>query len=180
MARIALSTSCGPEEQSLQATVESFAELGVGAVALHRHPRRARFRVPVVAVFGDGSGSLGGAPLLVVDAPEGPLEDLCRWLHGLQAPAVALRTSRTPEEIVLVREDLPRIGYWHDVARGGEEFLEVADPAGASFDPLETADLARIRAALSQRAPAVVELPAGSEQERIVESLACAHGVFGA
>jgi hypothetical protein len=189
MARIALSTSCGPADRSLTAIVDSFAALDLAAVALHRHPVRERFRVPIVAIFGDGSGALAGVRLLVVDAApsdaenrDRSLEELCRWLHGVRAPSVALRTplDRTPAEIALIREALPKVGYWHDAARGGEEFLAAVDPVGASFDPLETSQLLLLRSALAARAPAVVALPTGCERERIVESLACARGVFGA
>lgn len=193
MARLALSTSCGAPDTPLSAIVASFEPLGVTAIALHRHPERPLVpRVPVVAVFGDGRGALAGAPLLVVegtaadsDDRERSLEELCRRLHGLDAPAIALRTPLpgahpAPDELALVREALPRVGYWHDLSRGGEEYLEAAVPVGASFDPLEAVDLVALRSALGARAPAVIDLPCGSERERIVESLACARGVFGA
>jgi hypothetical protein len=193
VARLALSTACGAPDRPLASIVSSFEPLGVAAIALHRHPERGFAPpVPVVAVFGDGSGPLAGARLLVVeggaadpDDRERSLEELCRRLHGIDAPAIALRTPLpgahpAPDEIALVREALPRVGYWHDAARGGEEFLEAAQPVGASFDPLEAIDLVALRSALGGRAPAVVWLPPGSERARVVESLHRARGVFGA
>jgi len=193
MARLALSTSCGAPDRPLAAVIASFAPLGIDALALHRHPAGPLpLRLRVVAVFGDGTGSLGGAPLLVVEGgPADPedrersLEDLCRRLHGLKAPAVALRTPSgaqhpSPEDWELIHEALPKVGYWHDVARGGEEYLEVAEPVGASFDPLDVPDLVALRGVLGAAAPAVIDLPPGSGRDRIVESIACARGVFRA
>ena len=160
MPRLALATSFGPPDASLAAIVAGFRELDVQACALHRHPRTDELadlapfarRIPFVAVFGDGTGAQAGSPLLVTDggaAPEDPeqreqaLEELCRRLHSLKWPAIALRTPASasefpaPHEIQLIHEALPKVGYWHDTARNGEAHLDACGDAirGASFDP---------------------------------------------
>jgi len=204
MARLALSTSCGAENTPLPEIVDSFRELGVAAIALHRPPNATELpalaaqarRVPVVALFGDPESAPPGMPLVVIEggpAPVDPadreraLEELCRRLHAIQGPALALRTPRSehefpsPMELPLLREALPRVGYWHDVARGGEEFLEACGGAlrGASFDPLATAELVGVRDALADRAPAVVALAPGSGIAMVREALAYARSMFG-
>ena len=202
MARLALSTSCGAKNAPLPEIVDSFRELGVAAIALHRPPDPAELRalaaqarrVPVVALFGDPASAPPGMPLVVIEGGPAPvesadreraLEELCRRLHAIQDLALALRTPRSkdafpsPLELPLLREALPSVGYWHDVARGGEEFLEACGGAlrGASFDPLATAEVAGVRDALADRAPAVEALPAGSATVR--EALAYARSMFG-
>ena len=207
MARIALSTSCGAPDRSLPDLVSSFAALNVGAVALHRPPGSGELsalvpmarRIFFVAVFGDRAWS--GAPLLVVEGGRAPddgvereraLEELCRKLHALRAPALAIRTPLDPHafpapfELQHLRDALPRLGYWHDVSRGGEEFLAAAGAAiaGASINPLGNPlgepDFAGLRDVLGARMPVVVALAPGAERDLIVEALACARGVFGA
>jgi hypothetical protein len=101
---------------------------------------------------------------------------------------VALRTPRdadahpSPAELRLVHEAVRHVGYWHDVARGGGEWLDAAGRLlrGASFHPLETPDLAGLRDALGGGMPAVVACPAGTERAEVAEALRCARGVFGA
>ena len=211
MARLALSTSCGAENATLPEIVDSFRELGVAAIALHRPPDATELRalavqarrVPVVALFGDPASAPPGIPLVVIEGPlvvieggpapadpaarERALEELCRRLHAIQGPALALRTPRSedefpaPMELPLLREALPRVGYWHDVARGGDEFLDACGGAlrGASFDPLATAELVGVRDALADRAPAVVALAPGSGSAMVREALAYARSMFG-
>ena len=112
---------------------------------------------------------------------------LCRRLHALRDWTVALRTPLAPDhhpapgEIALVREVLGHVGYWHDAARGGEAYLEVAgrDLLGASFDPLTEVDLAGLRDALPAAAPAVVACASGTARDEVVEALRCARGIFG-
>jgi hypothetical protein len=203
MPRLALSTSFGPSDASLPAIVAGFRELDVKACALHRHPRPEELqelaplarRIPFVAVFGDGYGPQAGALLLVTDggaAPEDPaqreraLEELCRRLHSLAWPAIALRTPASasefpaPREIQLIREALPRVGYWHDTARGGEAHLEACGDAirGASFDPFLHGDLRGLSSALGERSPAVVTLASGVDWGMVREGVACARAVF--
>jgi len=203
VARLALSTSCGAADAALPVVLAGFRELDVRAIALHRRPTSAELdelaalarRVPFVAVFGDGSGANAGSPLLVTDAgpaPEDPaereraLEDLCRRLHALAWPAIALRTPASaaefpaPHEIQLIREALPKVGYWHDVARGGEAHLEACGDAirGASFDPFLYTDLRGLKSALGERTPAVVTLASGVSWGMVREGVACAGAVF--
>ncbi len=194
---LALSTACAPEDLALDAAVLSFKDHGVGAVALHRPPttEEARAlqplarRVRIVAVFGAAFGPDVGAPLLVVeggpsgDDREATLDALCRRLHALRRFKVALRTPADPEhhpspdEIVKVHETLRHVGYWHDAARGGEEFLTAAERflLGASFDPLED-DIAGLADAMPAYAPAVVVC----EPDRVREALRRARGHFRA
>lgn len=204
MPRLALSTSFGPPDASLATIVAGFRELDVRACALHRQPQPSELaslaplarRIPFVAVFGDGSGPQAGARLLVTDGGVAPddatqrehaLEELCRRLHSLAWPAIALRTPASasefpaPHEIELVREALPTVGYWHDSSRGGEAHLEECGDAifGASFDPFLTSDLRGLGSALGERAPAVVTLAAGVEWGMVQEGVACARAVFG-
>jgi len=203
VARLALSTSCGAADATLPSIVGRFRELGVRAVALHRHPVAAELyelatfarRVPLVALFGDGVGPDAGAPLLVTDggpAPDDPferermLEQLCRRMHALAWASIALRTPSTaaefpaPHEIALVREAVPKVGYWHDTARAGEAYLEACGDAirGASFDPFLFHDLAGLNSVLGERAPAVVTLASGVEWGMVQEGVACAGAVF--
>ena len=204
MPRLALSTSFGPPDASLAAIIAGYRELDVRACALHRHPRTDELAslaplaraIPFVAVFGDGTGAQAGAQLLVTDggaAPEDPaqreraLEELCRRLHSLAWPAIALRTPASasdfpaPHEIQLVREALPKVGYWHETARGGEAHLEACGDAirGASFDPFLCSDLRELKSALGERTPAVVTLAAGVDRGMVQEGVAIARAVFG-
>jgi hypothetical protein len=197
---LALSTRCAPEDWPLDRTVASLRELGVEALALHRPatPEEARALVPwtrrvrIVAVFGDEPGGSLRVPLLVVEGgPAGPdressLEQLCRRLHALRAPALALRTPESPEdhpapeEIALVAESLRNVGYWHDAQRGGGEYLHAAAGLvrGASFHPLVCDDLVGIRDTLSSAAPAVVDCPPGTSKEELREALGHARSYF--
>lgn len=191
---LALSTRCGDRGQPLDAIVGSFRPLGVRAVALHRVPTTdevaglaplARL-VKFVALFGEENPI--GAPLLVVDGGEAAgdrhasLEALCRRLHRLKDWRVALRTPAgpddhpAPDEIALVHEALPFVGYWHDADRSGAAHLEAAGRLllGASFHPLGTVDLAGLREALPAAAPAVVACP----PDEAAEALRCAQGYF--
>lgn len=192
---LALSTSCAPEDLTLDAAVASFKDTGVGAVALHRPPtpEEARAlqplarRVRIVAVFGDEFGPDVGAPLLVVEGgPAGEdrdatLDALCRRLHALRRIKIALRTPPdgdhhpSADEIVKVHETLKHVGYWHDAARGGEEFLTAAERflLGTSFDPLE-ADVAGLADALPAFANAVVVC----EPDRVREAIRVARVHF--
>ncbi|MHC4954002.1 MAG: hypothetical protein ACYTGZ_08930 [Planctomycetota bacterium] len=190
-------------DASLQEILADCRELGARAVAWHRHPTAAEERrlardtqrLPVLALFGDGAGPAAGAPLLVVDggpAPQDPdereraLEELCRRIHGLDWNAVALRTPAAaghfpaPAELPLLKDALPRVGYWHDAARGGDAFLDACGGriAGASFDPLVYSDLAGLREAMGERTPAVIDLEPGAEPELVLEALARAGAVF--
>lgn len=185
---LALSTACAAEELALDAAVLSFKDLGVGAVALHRAPTPGEARalqpvarrVRIVAVFSDEPGPDIGAPLLVVeggpagDDREKSLDALCRRLHAFRRLKVALRTPPdgdhhpSPDEILLVRETLKHVGYWHDTARGGEEYLTVAERflLGASFDPL-SADVQGLADALPSHAAAVVACEPGKVREAV-------------
>ena len=203
MARLALSTSFAQPDAPLATVVARFRDLDVRAAALHRHPRADELaalaplarRVSFVAVFGDGSGGRAGVPLLVIDgddAPEDPadreraLEEYCRRLHSLDWPAIALRTPTSaqrfpaPHEIELVREALPKVGYWHDTSRGGEAHLNACGDAirGASFDPFAFHDLGGLRSALGERSAAVVTLASGVDAGMVREGVACARAVF--
>jgi len=174
---LALSTACAAEDLALDAAVSSFRDLDVGAVALHRLPTPAEAqalvslarRVRIVATFGDERGPDIGVPLLVVEGGpadedrEASLDALCRRLHALRPLKIALRTPPdedhlpSPDEMEKVHETLRHVGYWHDAARGGEEYLAVAERflLGASFDP-ETADVAALAESMPSYAPAVI------------------------
>jgi hypothetical protein len=195
---LALSTACAAEELPLDRAVESFRDLGVAAVALHRPPspeearalRPLARRVRLVAIFGDEPGADVGAPILVVEGGpagedrEASLEALCRRLHALRRFKVGLRTPAepghhpSPEEVALVHETLRHVGYWHDAARGGEEHLALAERhlLGASFDPLSAVDLAGLADALPSYAPAVV----ACDPERVRDAVRRARGFFRA
>lgn len=199
---LAVSTSFAPPGATLPAAIEAMRDLGVRAVALHRAPaadetpRLARYagRVKIVAVFADAPVKGVGQPVLVVEGDtadadrERSLEELCRRLHALKGWRVALRTPPdgaahpTPDELRLVHEAVRHVGYWHDAARGGAEWLDAAGRLlrGASFHPLETHDLAGVRDALGAGAPAVVQCPPGTERAEVEEALRCARGVFRA
>jgi len=84
--------------------------------------------------------------------------------------------------LALIRSDLKSVGYWHDLARGGEAYLDAASRwlMGASFHPLEEADLVGIRDALPASAPAVIDCPESTSREEIREALARARSYFGA
>lgn len=183
--------------------VASFRELAVGAVALHRPPDATEVRAlaaqaqrrPVVVMFGEHATAPAGIPLVVVEggaAPSDPaerdraLEELCRRLHSREGPALAIRTPidaaafPSPRELPLLREALPRVGYWHDLARGGDEFLESCGAmlCGASFDPFAAASLKGVCEVLGDRAPAVVALPCGTGSATVREALAYAGSIF--
>jgi hypothetical protein len=76
---------------------------------------------------------------------------------------------------VKVHETLKHVGYWHDAARGGEEFLTAAERflLGTSFDPLE-ADVAGLADALPAFANAVVVC----EPDRVREAIRVARVHF--
>jgi len=195
---LAVSTACAPDGLPLPEAVESFKDLAVAAVALHRPASPAEAdalrplsrRVHFVAVFGDVPGADVGAPILVVEG--GPAEEerdtsldaLCRRLHALGRVRIALRTPANrldhpaPEEIELVHDSLRNVGYWHDATRGGTEYLALAERylLGASFDPLEDFDLAGLADALPARAPAVIVCA----PERVREAVRRARGFFRA
>ncbi|MCZ6574072.1 MAG: hypothetical protein ACE10D_11630 [Planctomycetota bacterium] len=203
---LALCTRIAPPRTPLPEAAEALAAWGLelGAVALHRPPRRVeipglkRGKQRILAVFADaemfGLGEPGdvGCSLLVVDGGEaGPdreasLEDLCRRLHALRSFRVALRTPAGPEEhpspaeVSLVAEALPGIGYWHDAARGGDDYLHAAAPLlfGASFAAAGTADLKVLRDALPGGAPVVVDGAPGLEREVVVDAVMRARGIF--
>ena len=187
-----------PRDWTLDRAVVSFRDLDVPAVALHRGATAAEAAalaalarsVPIVAVFAWQPGL--AAPLLVVDgAPadedrEASLDRLCRELHGLQSPRVALRCSEepgghpAPDEIVHVADAVRHAGYWHDPARATEAHLDAAGRHlfGASFHPLRVDDLRGLRDALPASAPAVVACAPGTSKEEVREALRCARGVF--
>ena len=104
----------------------------------------------------------------------------------IDGPALAIRTPidaaafPLPHELSLLREALPRLGYWHDLARGGDEYLEACAGmlAGASFDPFAASGLKGLCDALGDRAPAVVALPSGTESATVREALAYAGSIF--
>lgn len=169
--------------------------LGLGAVALHRTPTTGEWRAlaawrkrpRVVAVFGDDATSVDRAVLVVEGGPaagdrEASLLDLCRRLHAM--PAVALRTPPDaswhplPDELELVHGEVKHVGYWHDTARGGEEYLQAGARflAGVSFDPTVFEDLVGLRDALPGGAPAVIECA----PEHAAEAVALARGRFHA
>jgi len=183
--------------------VASFRELAFEAVALHRPPDATEVRAlaaqaqrrPVVVLFGERAAAPAGIPLVVVEggaAPSDPaereqaLEELCRRLHSREGPALAIRTPidaaafPSPRELPLLRGALPRIGYWHDLARGGEEYLESCGDmlCGASFDPFAASGLSGVCEALGDRALAVVALPCGTESATVREALAYAGSIF--
>jgi len=85
-----------------------------------------------------------------------------------------------PGEIALIREALPKVGYWHDTARGGDEYLEACGAAicGASFDPFVFTDLRALDSALGARSPAVVTLASGIGAGMVQEGVRCAGAVF--
>ncbi|MHC4340251.1 MAG: hypothetical protein ACYSX0_08575, partial [Planctomycetota bacterium] len=149
----------------------------------------------IVAVFGDRTGGDLGRPILIVEGGaartgdrEASLEALCRRLFAQRDFPVAVRTPLepsdhpAPEEIALIRAELKGVGYWHDLLRGGEAYLDAASRwvMGTSFHPLEEADLAALRDALPSSAPAVVDCPASTSKEEIREALARARSFFGA
>jgi len=194
---LALSTACAAEDLTLDAAVASFKDMGVGAVALHRSPTpdEARALVPlgrrvrIVAVFADEPGPDIGVSLLVVEGGlagedrDVSLDALCRRLHALRRFKIALRTPAdpdhhpSPDEMVHVHETLRHVGYWHEAARGGEEYLTVAERflLGASFDPLE-ADVAGLADALPAFAPAVIVC----EPDRVRDAIRLARAHFRA
>lgn len=194
---LALSTACAAEDLALDAAVASFKDSGVGAVALHRPPTpdEAKALVPlarrvrIVAVFGDEFGADVGVPLLVIEGGlaeedrEASLDALCRRLHALRRFKVGLRTPvdpdhhPSPDEMEKVHETLRHVGYWHDAARGGEEYLTVAERfvLGASFDPLES-DVAGLSEALPAYAPAVIVC----EPDRVRDAIRLARAHFRA
>ncbi len=175
----------------------SLCDHGVGAVALHRAPTaeeeralaRLKRRPRIVAVYADGGVSGLGRPLLVVeggaaaDDREASLLELCRRLHGMRDFDVALRTPTGPDhhpaphEIELVWSEVS-VGYFHDTARGGGEFLEAGARrlSGAAFHPLAIEDLGALRDALPAAAPAVIECGAPD----VAEAVRRARSVFRA
>lgn len=207
---LALSTSCAPSSWNLDRTVASFRDLAgeyglrIDGVALHRGASADEARglaplarrVPIVAVFDKRPGLK--APLLVVDGADAPteegaereaaLEEFCRELHPLRDFAVAVRVGAgdacflRPHEIAWVAEAVAHVGYWHDLARAGEEHLDAAGARlfGASFHPLETDALRSLRDALPGRAPAVVACRPGTSREEVIEAWRCARGEFRA
>jgi hypothetical protein len=192
---LALSTACAGDDLTLDAAVHSFRDLGVGAVALHRPPtpEEAKALVPlarrvrIVAIFGDEPGPDIGVPLLVVEGGpadedrEASLDALCRRLHGLRRLRIGLVTPPdqdhhpSPDEMEQVHETLRHVGYWHDAARGGEEYLTVAERflLGVSFDPLE-ADVQGLADAMPTFAPAVIVC----EPDRVREAIRLARVHF--
>jgi hypothetical protein len=195
---LALSTACAQEDLALDLAVASFRDVGVAAVALHRPPtaEEAKALVPlarrvrIVAVFADEPFPDVGAPILVVEGGpadedrEASLDALCKRLHSLRRFKVAMRTPPdedhhpSPEEVALVHETLRHVGYWHDAARGAEEYLALAERylLGASFDPLEDVDLPGLADTLPAYAPAVIVC----EPERVREAVRRARGHFRA
>ncbi|HEX5137109.1 MAG TPA: hypothetical protein VFY93_09065 [Planctomycetota bacterium] len=194
---LALSTACAAGDLTLDAAVSSFKDLGVNAVALHRAPTAAEAqalvplarRVRIVAVFADAPGPDIGAPLLVVEGGpadedrEASLDRLCRRFHALRRFKIGLCTPPdedhhpSPDEIEKIHDMLKHVGYWHDAARGGEEYLTVAERflLGASFDPLE-ADVQGLADAMPTFAPAVIVC----EPERVREAIRLARVHFRA
>jgi len=200
---LALSTSCAPGDWPLEKVLASFRRFeGLRRVALHRPPDAAEARgmtrfiraFEIVALFTDAPEGSLGVPLLVVEggpAAEGDreqsLEGLCRRLHAFKGHRVALRPPAAPgghpapDEIALVHEALGFVGYWHEPARAGEEYLEAAARMvlGASFHPLREKDPAGLRQALPFSAPAVVACPPDTPRAEVAEALRCARGLFG-
>lgn len=194
---LALSTACAAGDLTLDAAINSFRDLGVGAVALHRAPTadEARALVPlarrvrIVAVLADEPGPEIGAPLLVVEGGpagedrEASLDALCRKLHGLRRFKIGLRTPAdeehhpSPDEMEHVHDTLKHVGYWHDASRGGEEYLTVAERflLGVSFDPHE-ADVQGLADAVPTFAPAVIVC----EPDRVREAIRLARVHFRA
>jgi len=162
---------------ALDRAVAALGEL-CGFAALHRAPSPAESRglagltkAPViVAVCSDQP--LGRA-LLVVDGGaaaedrEASLLELCRRLHALRGFDVALRPARdeachpSPAEIELIWSEVKHVGYWHETAWAGTEYLEAGARRlkGATFHPLEFDGLGELRDALPAAAPAVIECP---------------------
>jgi hypothetical protein len=197
---LALSTLCLEPEDDLPRALRAVSELPVDAAALHRPPHpleifrlaEAAKRVRIVAIFGGGCDGLP-VPVWVIDGGaagadrERSLEELCRRLHAIRGARVALRTPSdparehpSPEEIAVVASEVRHAGYWHDVARGGEAWLDAAGRAlfGASFDPLSGADLRGLRDALPAAAPAVLTLAPGAPRPALLEAIRLARGVF--
>lgn len=190
---LALSTRCAAPDEPLDRAVAALGRL-CGFVALHRAPSPAESRglvrlsrAPgIVAVHGEVSF---GQALLVVEGGaadedrERSLLELCRRLHGLRGCDVALRPARdassrhpSPDEIELVFSEVRHVGYWHEVARAGPEYLEAGARRlkGASFHPLEFDRLGELRDMLPATAPAVVSCP----PEELPEALRHARGWF--
>ena len=207
---LALCTRIAPPRTPLPEAAEALAAWGfeLGAVALHRPPGRAEIRglalgkQRIVAIFvdaqaaGSGLGDPGGlgCSLLVVDGGEaGPdreasLEDLCRRRDACRGFRVALRTPAgpgehpSPAEVSLVADALPGVGYWHDAARGADDYLHAGAALlfGASFAADGRTDLKELRDALPAGAPVVVDGAPGLEREQVVDAVLRAKGIFRA
>ena len=195
---LALSTACADRDLPLDRAVESLSDASVGAIALHRVPtpeeRRAitlLSRLPrIVAVYAEEGVKKLGRPLLVVEGGtaaedrEASLLELCRRLHALRDFDLALRTPAgpeghpAPEEIALVHGEVAAVGYFHDTARGGDEYLEHGARwmKGAVFHPLRYGDLGGLRDALPAAAPAIVECAMAD----VAEAVSRARSVFRA
>ena len=207
---LALCTRIAPPRTPLPEAVEALAAWGfeLDAVALHRPPERVEIRAltrvkhRIVAIFADAQadgsgfghpGSLGCSLLVVDGGKAGPdreasLEDLCRRLHAFRGFRVAVRTAAGPEEhpspaeVSLVAEALPGVGYWHDAARGADDYLHAGSALlfGASFAADGSTDLKELRDALPAGAPVVVDGAPGLERAQVVDAVLRAKGIFRA
>ncbi len=197
---LALSTSCAPPTLPLDRALSAFRHFRIGVAVLHRAPEDGESagmaalagRIRVAALFGESPRSTAGAGLLVVEGGpaakerERSLDALCRRLHALRGYRVALRTPATAEEhpsaaeIPLVCEAVRHAGYWHDLGRGGEGYLDAAERhlLGASFDPRRDERLLALRDALPAAALATVWLPAGTARPEVAVALDRARAIF--
>jgi len=185
---------------ALDRALSAFRQFRIGGAVLHRAPdeREAAAitalarQIRVVALFGEHAGPTAGAGLLIVEGGpaakerERSLDALCRRLHALRGIRVAVRTPSTaeehpsPAEIPLLCEAVAHAGYWHDLGRGGEGYLDAAERhlLGASFDPRRDERLSTLRDALPSSAVATVWLPAGTPRPDVAEAVDRARAVF--
>ena len=199
---LAISTHACPRDLPLADAVESLRDLGLDAIALHRGPQageiaalaRVARRARIVAVFGEPCAELscrlvvveGGA--VTGDDREASLEELCRRLHAFRDYSVAVRPPPDENhhplahEIPLLTAAVRHVGYWHEPARAGDDYLDQAAPylLGASFHPRAGVDLAGLRDALPASAPAVIACPEGTDPRELQEAVRFARRVFRA
>lgn len=199
---LAISTHACPRDLPLADAVRSLRDLGLDAIALHRPPHDAEVaalaqvarRVRIVAVFGAPHAEIP-CRLVVVEGGEvsgddrgTSLEALCRRLHALRDYTVAVRPPPDENhhpwarEIPLLAGAVKHVGYWHEPARAGSDYLDQAAPflKGASFHPLSGVDLVGLRDALPGSAPAVIACSEGTDHEELQEAVRYARRVFRA
>ncbi len=199
---LAISTHACPRDLPLAEAVASLRDVGLDAIALHRAPHGAEIaalaqvarRARIVAVFGEPCSGLS-CRLVVVeggavsgDDREVSLEELCRRLHAFRDYSVAVRPPPDENhhplahEIPLLAAAVRHVGYWHEPARAGDDYLDQAASylKGASFEPLSGVDLAGLRDALPASAPAVIACGEGTNTEGLKEAVRYARRVFRA